>query len=260
MKAIVYTGVSLLLCSASLLVSQSPEQPVSAVSAPVAWLGVQVTKPDPSITAHLPDLLPGIGFLVTSVDKDGPAEKAGLAAFDVIWKFDGQLLVNESQLAALLRLRVPGDEVMLSGFRRGQATEFSVSLGKSPERDSREMANLIDASLLPAGEQSVPMRVVRVNEKVASYSTDEGQIHVSKSNDGYQVSITGPDGRDIYQGEMSADGSIAGLSGNWVRRVHALRRGLDHQLAAQSSQMASRPRVIPPVTPPLIVMPPSSGR
>jgi hypothetical protein len=260
MKTIVHTGIPLMLCMAGLLVAQSPGPPAPIVSAPVAWLGVQVAKPDPSITAHLPDLLPGIGFLVTSVDKEGPAEKAGLAAFDVIWKFDGQLLVNESQLAALLRLRAPGDDVKLSGFRRGQATEFTVSLGKAPERDSREMARLIDASLLPGAEQSVPMRVVRVNEKVASYSTDEGHVHVSKSHEGYQVSIAGPDGKPIYQGEMSADGTIAGLSENWVRRVHALRRGLDHQLAAQASQMASRPRVIPPGAPQMVTMPESAGR
>ncbi len=260
MKTFLRAGISLLFGMAPLLVAQSSESSAPIVAAPVAWLGVQVAKPDPSITAHLPDLLPGIGFLVTSVDKDGPAEKAGLVAFDVIWKFDGQLLVNESQLAALLRLRSPGDDVKISGFRRGQASEFTVSLGKAPERDSREMANLIDASLLPAAEQSIPMRVVRVNQKVASYSTDEGQVHVSKSNDGYQVRIAGPDGRDIYQGEMSADGTIVGLSDNWVRRVHALRRGLDHQLAAQMSQMAERPRVMSPAAPQMGAMPESAGR
>lgn len=226
----------------------------------MAWLGVQVAKPDPSITAHLPDLPQGIGFLVTSVDKGGPAEKAGLAAFDVIWKFDGQLLVNESQLAALLRLRAPGDTVALSGFRRGRATDFTVSLGKAPERDAQAVASLIDASLLPAAEQAVPMRVVRLNEKIASYSTDEGHVHVSKSKDGYQVSIIGRDGTEIYQGEMAADGSIAGLSTNWVKRVHALRRGLDHQLAAQAAEMAARPRVLPPAAPPAVVMPPAAGR
>jgi hypothetical protein len=260
MKTILHTGIPLLLCMAPLLVAQSPEQPASIVSAPVAWLGVQVAKPDPSITAQLPDLLPGIGFLVTSVDKEGPAEKAGLQAFDVIWKFDGQLLVNESQLAALLRLRAPGDDVKLAGFRRGQATEFTIALGKSPARDPHEMENLIDASLLPASEQSVPMRVVRVNEKVASYSTDEGQVHVSKNKEGYQVSIAGPEGQEIYQGEMSADGTIVGLSDSWVRRVHALRRGLDHQLAGQSSQMASSRRVIPPAAPQMGTMPESAGR
>jgi hypothetical protein len=249
-----------MLCMSGLM-AQSPEAPPAAVvSAPVAWLGVQVAKPDASITSHLPDLLPGIGFLVTSVDKEGPADQAGLMAFDVIAKFDGQLLVNESQLAALLRLRSPGDSVQLTGFRRGQSTEFTVVLGKAPDRSTHEMAGLIDDSLLPSAEQSVPMRVVRVNEKVASYSTEEGQVHVSKSNDGYQVSITGPDGQKIYQGEMSAEGTIPALSDNWVRRVHALRRGLDHQLAAQASRMASNPRVIPPGAPQMVPMPQSAGR
>lgn len=249
MKSIFHAGFALMLGMPGLLWAQPTETEPAVISAPAAWLGVQVAKPGPSIVAHLPDLLPGIGFLVTSVDKDGPAAKAGLSAFDVIWKLDGQYLVNESQLAALLRLRSPGDEVVLSAFRSGQATEFRVTLGKSPERDSPELARLIDSSLLPDTEQSVPMRVVRVNEKVASYSTDEGQLHVTKSDSGYQVRINGPDGKNIYQGEMAADGTIAGLSESWVRRVHALRRGLDHQLASQKSQMAARPRVITPETP-----------
>jgi PDZ domain len=255
MKPIVHAGICLLLWVLAPLVARSAEP-----AAPVAWLGVQVAKPDPSITAHLPDLPQGIGFLVTSVDKDGPAEKAGLAAFDVIWKFDGQLLVNESQLAALLRLRAPGDAVALSGFRRGRANEFRVSLGKAPERDAGAVAGLIDSSLLPGVEPGVPMRVVRLNEKIASYSTDEGHVHVSKSKDGYQVSIIGLDGAEIYQGEMAADGTIAGLSTKWVKRAHALRRGLDHQLAAQAAEMAARPHVIPPSAPQSVVMPPAAGR
>lgn len=255
MKSIVHAGICLLFWVSALPVARSEEP-----SAPTAWLGVQVAKPDPSITVHLPDLPPGIGFLVTSVDKDGPAEKAGLAAFDVIWKLDGQLLVNESQLAALLRLRAPGDAVPLSGFRRGRVTEFTITLGKAPERDAQAVANLIDSSLLPAAEQSSPMRVVRLNEKVASYSTDEGHVHVSKGKDGYQVSIIALDGTEIYQGGMAADGSMPGLASNWVKRVHALRRGLDHQLAAQAAEMAARPRVMSPSAPQSVVMPPAKGR
>lgn len=255
MKSILHAGLALLTWISVLPAARSAEP-----AAPVAWLGVQVAKPDPSITAQLPDLPPGIGFLVTSVDKDGPADKAGLAALDVIWKLDGQWLVNESQLAALLRLRAPGDAVTVSGFRAGKVTDFTVSLGKSPERNPGSVAGLIDASLLPGAEAAVPMRVVRLNEKVASYTTDEGHVDVSKSKDGYLVRVTDSEGKSIYQGEMSADGDISGLSSNWVRRVHALRRGLDHQLAAQAAEMAASPHVITPSAPQPVVMPPSPGR
>jgi S1-C subfamily serine protease len=79
--------------------------------APRAWLGFHVSKPDESITAHLPALPPGIGFVIRLLGVGGPAENAGLRNFDVLWKFEDQMLVNEGQLAALLRLRKPGDEV-----------------------------------------------------------------------------------------------------------------------------------------------------
>ena len=87
---------------------------------PRAWLGLEVSKPDETITAHLPDLPQGIGFVIRSIEKGGPAETAGLRDLDVICKFNDQLLVNESQLAALLRLANPGEEVKLTGFRAGK--------------------------------------------------------------------------------------------------------------------------------------------
>lgn len=207
----------------------------AAVSpAPTAWLGVQLARPEASITAHLPDLPLGFGFLVTSVTPEGPAEEAGIRAFDVIWKFNDQMLVNEGQLAALLRLRSPGEQVNLSGFRQGKPANFSLELGTTPKSGSRLMARMIDSSLLPDGVESVPMRIVRVNAKVASYSTGQEQMDVSKSEDGYLVRVTGHDGGAIFEGKMAEDGSISGLSKDWMRRARALRRGLDHQLASPS--------------------------
>lgn len=213
---------------------------------PATWLGVQLAKPDASITAHLPDLPKGMGFVVREVDAGGPAEQAGLAAYDVVWKLGDQMLANESQLAALLRLHSPGQEVVLVGFRGGKAKNFTVTLGKPPERDSTAMAGAIDATLLPDAVESVPMRVVRVSDRVASYTTDEGKVDVTRSAHGYLVRITAADGSTIYQGTMGEDGAISGLSSDWVRRAHALRRGLDHQMAAQLAAVQDPgARVIP---------------
>lgn len=229
--------------------SLSPSQ--EAGQAPEAWLGVQLAKPDPSMFAHLPDLPVGMGFLVTSVNPGGPADQNGMKAFDVIWQFDSQMLVNEGQLAALLRLRSPGDTVTISGFRGGKATDFSIVLGKAPQDQKRLMASMIDSTLLPDGVVSVPTRIVRVNAKVASYATEEGQMDVTKSSEGYLVRVTGVDGSSLFQGVMDQGGEITGLSAEWVRRAHALRRGLDHQLEADSAaNMVSRSRMMVPGTQP----------
>jgi S1-C subfamily serine protease len=73
---------------------KEPKGLVRAVSAPRAWLGLQVSKPDPSMTSQLPSLPQGIGFVIASVDEDGPAQTAGLKKFDLLWKLGDQMLVN----------------------------------------------------------------------------------------------------------------------------------------------------------------------
>lgn len=215
-------------------------------AAPRAWLGLDVSKPDESITAHLPALPPGIGFVIRSIEKGGPAELAGLREFDVLWKFGDQMLVNESQLAALLRLAKPEQEVVLAGFRGGKPLEVKLKLGEAPDRSSEVPDDLIDETILP-GDCSGPMRVVNISEKVASYSNDEGRLEVRREGQGYLVKIQNPDEKIIFEGEIPADGNFDTVPDGWKRQVHALRRGLDHQLQTRFIPVRQpRPRVVPP--------------
>ncbi len=216
---------------------------------PKAWLGLEVSKPDDSITAHLPDLPPGIGFVVRSIEKDGPAELAGIREFDVIWKLGEQMLVNESQLAALLRLSKPGDEVVFHAFRGGKPLELKLVLGVSPERKVVASADLLDQAILP-GECQGPMRVVNFSEKVASYSNDEGRIELRRDGVGYKVLIQGPSNEIVYQGDVAADGNADAVPEAWRRRLQALRRGLDHQIDGRyAPTRQARPRVVAPAEP-----------
>lgn len=213
---------------------------------PRAWLGLEVSKPDASITAHLPDLPSGIGFVIRSIEKDGPADKAGFREFDVVWKLGEQMLVNESQLAALLRLSKPGDEVVFHAFRGGKPLEIHLVLGETPERKVPVAGDLLDQAILP-GECQGPMRVVNFSEKVASYSNDEGRIELRRDGAGYKVLIQGPGNEIVYQGDMAADGNADAVPEAWRRRLQALRRGLDHQLDGRYAPTRQpRPRVVAP--------------
>ena len=214
--------------------------------APRAWLGLNVSKPDESITAHLPALPAGIGFVISTVEKGGPADTAGLKEFDVLWKLGDQMLVNESQLATLLRLSKPGDEVQLTGFRAGKPLEVRLTLGEAPERRHQVPGDLLDAAILP-GECRGPMRVVNISEKTATYSTEDGKLEVRREGEGYQVKILDPKNKVIFDGPIPADGSLDSIPDGWKRRVHALRRGLDHSLehGGQPARQP-RPRVVPP--------------
>jgi hypothetical protein len=214
--------------------------------APRAWLGLQVAKPDATITAQMPSLPAGIGFVIKAIDAGGPAQAAGLQELDLLWKLGDQMLVNEGQLAALLRLAKPGAMMTLSGFRAGQALEVRLKLGEAPALPRPFPGNLVDESIMPGGCAG-PMRVVNVADRLASYSTDEGRAVVRRDGELYQVEIHGPKDELIYEGDLPADGNLEKIPEPWRRRVHALRRGLDHALEGRMMpNRQPRPRVVPP--------------
>lgn len=221
------------------------QQPPSP-HAPRAWLGLRLVKPDEMITAHVPSLPPGIGFVVKMIDEGGPAQAAGLKELDLLWKLGDQMLVNEAQLAALLRLSKPGDEIVLSGFRAGKPLEVKLKLGVAPPMKHAFPGEMVDSTILP-GECGGPMRVINVSEKLATYSTDEGRATVKREQDVYKVKIQGPKDELIYEGDLPADGNLDKIPDSWRRRIHALRRGLDHALEGRMMPSRQpRPRVVPP--------------
>ncbi len=226
-----------------------PPLPARFVRAPRSWLGLELAKPDESITAHLPGLPQGIGFVIRVVDTGGPADAAGLKEYDVLWKLGDQMLVNEGQLAALLRLSKPGDEVSLSGFRGGKPLEVKLKLGESPERNRVFPGSFVEESVLP-GECPGPMRVVNVAEKLASYRTDDGRVEVRKDGAVYKVKIKSPKEELIFDGETQGDGNVDQVPDAWKPRVLALCRGLDSALEGRMMPSRQpRPRVVPPGMP-----------
>lgn len=216
--------------------------------APKAWLGLEVSKPDETITAHLPELPPGFGFVVRSIEKDGPADQGGLKQLDVLWKFGDQMLVNESQLACLLRLAEPGEEVTLSCFRSGRPIEIKVKLGGSDEKKRPFPDELVEEAILP-GACKGPLRLTDVNmaNKSASYTSDKGKAEVRKEGELYMVRILGPAEEVIFDGEFPVDPETSGIPEEWRRRMFALRRGLDHALEGRMVPTRQpRPRVVQP--------------
>ena len=229
--------------------SQAPQPAAHFSRAPRSWLGLEVTKPDETITAHLPDLPAGIGFIIRSIHKGGPAELAGLKEFDVLWKLGDQMLVNEGQLAALLRLSKPGEEVVLHGFRAGKAIQVTLKLGEAPPSFQPFPADLVDAAVFPGGYCG-RTRVILPAERLAKYTTEEGNAEVRKDGAVYKVKILGPGDQPIYEGQLPADGNLDDIPADWKSRIHALRRGLDHALDGRMTpSRMPRPRVVPPVAP-----------
>jgi serine protease Do len=70
------------------------------------------------------------GALVSSVEKGGPADKAGLKEGDVILGFDGQAIDSAGQLPSAVAATDPGKSVSLQVWRDRATKQFDVKLGQ----------------------------------------------------------------------------------------------------------------------------------
>jgi serine protease Do len=95
-----------------------------------AWLGVGIGDlPEDKSQLFYPT---EYGVLVGRVEKNGPADKAGLKAGDVILSMNGQKLTGASQLIKEVAKLPVGQNVDLLVARSGQQKTFKLVLGKLP--------------------------------------------------------------------------------------------------------------------------------
>ena len=99
----------------------------------VTYLGIHTDKLSPS-TTHQLDLPQGIYLEVIHVGEGSPAQKAGLQAFDILRKFDDQILINQDQLKQLVRMKDPGDSVSFDLLRRAKSMDITVRLEETIEK------------------------------------------------------------------------------------------------------------------------------
>lgn len=210
-----------------------------------AWLGLGVSKPDETTTTQLPALPPGIGFVITTLDDEGPAKKAGIEKHDLLWKMNEQMLVNEGQLATLLRLAAPGDVVTVSIFRKGEPAVLKVTLGEAKSEHGELIRKMLNDSVMRRDDGAI--RIVNVKKKTAVISNERGRAEVSRVDNGDAVRIFDPKGQVIYEGIISGRPELSNVPYKWRRQICAMKRSLDHSLSAKAAPMRQpRPRIVPP--------------
>jgi serine protease Do len=69
-----------------------------------------------------------VGALVNSVDKDGPAAKAGVEPGDVITRFDGKPIERSTDLPRIVGATKPGSTVGMTVFRKGSPRDLKVTV------------------------------------------------------------------------------------------------------------------------------------
>ena len=93
-----------------------------------ARLGVATAQVVPALRTHL-DLPEGVGLVVSFIAPNSPAADV-LETHDVLRMFGDQILVDSRQLAVLVRMHKPGDDVEIELIRRGESLTAKVRLGE----------------------------------------------------------------------------------------------------------------------------------
>lgn len=100
------------------------------------WLGVVIQE----VTADLADSF-GLdrprGALVSQVQEDSPAQKAGLQPADVILEFNGKAVENSNDLPRIVGMAKPGTKIPLQIWRKGKLQQLNVVLGELPAENQQ---------------------------------------------------------------------------------------------------------------------------
>ena len=266
MKMNVQRFVMMALLSASLVLWSGAQQAatfpewngkpavINAMEGRAPWVGFEVTRADDVVRAQLPKLPKGVGFVITSVTDQGPARLAGLQAFDVLWKWNEQLLVNEAQLAVLLDMRAIGDVVQLTIFRAGEEKTMSVVLGTEPDPKAVAAGPTIESIKTPTMvPQLQSPRPLDVNTRMARLEDGNAVLEMESRAEGTWLTITDPQGEIAFEGFFDEQ-TKKKIPSVWLERVAALHRSLQDRMCQKATseehrKAHSKDRDVAPVTP-----------
>lgn len=122
-------------------------------------LGVQIQELSPEL-ANSFGLKSTKGALVSIVDRDSPADKAGIKAGDVIIAFDGQALESSRELPMLVGNSQPGTKSTLKIIRQGETREIEITLGEM----SSDNANAEPSSKTPMQKNKFGLQLENLSD------------------------------------------------------------------------------------------------
>lgn len=100
------------------------------------------------------------GALVSSIDRNSPAARAGLQAGDVILSYNGQAIARSGDLPALVGLAKPGEQAKMEVWRNGRKETLTATLAGTSDK----LASAVPAS--PArGKLGVAVRPLTDEER-----------------------------------------------------------------------------------------------
>ena len=148
-----------------------------------------------------------MGALVGSLEKNGPAAKAGVKPGDVILKFNGKSINSSTELPPLVADLKPGSKAQLDIWRDGKHQEITVALG---ELGDTKLAK-DDSDKLSKSRLGVAVRPLTPDERKQAEVHDGGLV---------VEDVSGPAARaGIQPGDV-----ILSLNGQPIKEVEELRK------------------------------------
>ena len=116
------------------------------------------------------------GALVASVQKGGPAEKAGIQARDVILKFDGKTVNSSSDLPRMVGSTKPGTKVQMQVWRNGSTKELTITVDELPD-DEKPMARSGKRGKAPDSSNRIGLSLSELtSDQKKQLETDSGLL------------------------------------------------------------------------------------
>jgi serine protease Do len=130
---VIFSMVSILLAAAIAAPAATAwPNPAGSDSHATAYLGVQIDEVNPQQVSAL-KLSNTNGAVITDLDQDGPACRAGLKENDVIVGLNGSAVESPEQLGSMIHGTPAGKTVMFTVVRGGEKKEVKVTLGSWPQ-------------------------------------------------------------------------------------------------------------------------------
>ena len=150
------------------------------------------------------------GALISSVEDDGPADKAGLKSGDVILEVNGAQIERSGTLPTVISRIKPGTTAQLTVWRNGKRSTMSIKVGEFAESDTRAAAR---GGAAPPGANQAPqlglaVRPLQPEEKEQAQT--EGSLVVERTS--------GP----AASGGVRPGDIILGVNGQKVKSVAEL--------------------------------------
>jgi len=158
-------------------------------------IGVQIQEVSRE-TADAFGLTKAAGALVNSVEKGGPADKAGIEQGDVIIKADGRTVSSSAELPRIITAIKPGTRIVLQVWRKGASKDISVTVAELKEDEGANPTRRA-----PAGKDKEKAKPNRMGLMLTDL-TDEQKKELEIKNGVGVEDVTGTARGDIQPGDV----------------------------------------------------------